>query len=550
MKWLIACTALLCMALLLATMIVFTSNGAREEAVLLASKATQGTSKLLTEQARRMLEPAEATVRQLAFDPLVTATTLDERVQRLHPLATELRTNPLLAAIYVGYDNGDFMLLRLLDSDEVRKRYEAPAQAEFVVQSIQTSADGNREGSYLFYSINHELLLQRPQADYRFEPRARAWYQLAVKQLAVVVSEPYVFLSTQKVGITVSQKSRLGAAVVGADVVIDELAQSLSALRTTPGTQIALVDADNKVLVHPNMPTTLRPQGGNMVFSSLQELKQPALTALASKKPNTGPAHLYELRGQEWLGVSMPFKGWRIDGVRLLIAMPSNEVIGQMQRRNTQLVALIAGLGVLLVALGWWAGTFIGRRLGILSGRAAHIGQIELAQPKRRNSLMREVNALSDTLDSTGEILQSFLDIDQILLTEPNLQRMLSVVLERAVNTTQSDGGIVFLWNETTQTMGDPTSFGNLPEGSTQAFEYPDDRPIRAQARSLSSGQQQAEWVLRSTNGNLKGMLLLLRTANPAQDSKSFEAFANRLASVLAAAIEMRQLLKDQKPVL
>ena len=77
-----------------------------------ATQTARDAGKLITEQARRMLEPAQSTVRQLGFDPIATATTLDERLQRIYVLSEELAVNELVSAIYVGYDNGDFVLAR------------------------------------------------------------------------------------------------------------------------------------------------------------------------------------------------------------------------------------------------------------------------------------------------------------------------------------------------------------------------------------------------------------------------------------------------------
>ena len=85
---------------------------------------------LISERAHRIVDPADATLRLLAFDPVTTATTLTARVRRL------LQQNQLLSAVYVGYPDGQFLLLRPLRHDYLRQKLGAPSQAAFMVQSM------------------------------------------------------------------------------------------------------------------------------------------------------------------------------------------------------------------------------------------------------------------------------------------------------------------------------------------------------------------------------------------------------------------------------
>ena len=164
----------------------------------------------------------QSTVRQLGFDPLTTATTLEQRLQRIYVLSEELAVNELVSAIYVGYDNGDFVLARPLDRPEVRRRFEAPPMANFLVQSVTQQADGSRRGEYRFFTADRKEIERRAQPDYRFDPRTRPWYQAGVRSGAPELSMPYVFFTTQQVGITLSQRSLSGRSAIGIDVVLDE----------------------------------------------------------------------------------------------------------------------------------------------------------------------------------------------------------------------------------------------------------------------------------------------------------------------------------------
>ena len=56
------------------------------------------------------MDPADATIRLLAFDPVASASTLPARLRRLPVLARLLEQNQLLSAVFIGYPDGQFLL--------------------------------------------------------------------------------------------------------------------------------------------------------------------------------------------------------------------------------------------------------------------------------------------------------------------------------------------------------------------------------------------------------------------------------------------------------
>ncbi|MBP3980737.1 hypothetical protein J8G26_08330 [Acidovorax sp. JG5] len=59
-------------------------------------------AQLISERVHRIVDPADATLRLLAFDPVASASTLAPRLRRMPVLARLLEQNPLLSAVYVG----------------------------------------------------------------------------------------------------------------------------------------------------------------------------------------------------------------------------------------------------------------------------------------------------------------------------------------------------------------------------------------------------------------------------------------------------------------
>ncbi len=547
----IASVVVLAMLVLAVAVLALGSYGSRQNAIATATHTARDAGKLVTEQARRMLEPAQATVRQLGFDPIATATTLEERLQRIYVLSEELAVNELVSAIYVGYDNGDFVLARPLDRPEVRRRFDAPPMANFLVQSVTRQPDGSRRGEYRFFTANGKDIERRPQPDYRFDPRTRPWYQAVADSGAPELSLPYVFFTTQQVGITLSQRSRDGGAVIGIDVVLDDLASSLSSLRVTPRTQLALVNAQNEVLAYPDMARVLKRGDNSFDFKTLKELDEPSLSPLNDLLSADSPTALYQVQGQEWLGVSMDFDVWRHPGMRLLVAMPSSELMGELERRRLQVIALVIAVVLLLLPFGWWAGAGIGRSLDSLSGRAQRIGRFDFARPAPGEpSWVREVNQLSTAMDGMGRTIDTFLRISETMATEPHVERMLGAVLQQFLAATRCDGAAVYLWNESTGHMTRAAAEGQLPVSLVGRFAFDAQRTVRTGTRKVDEDVHQMELELRGRTGQLQGMLVLNHHGDDEHADDAFIAFAKRLSGMLAVSIETRQLIDAQKNLL
>ncbi len=104
--------------------------------------------------------------------PLPLTGSLDERLNSLHYLREALEQADQVAALFIGYDDGDFFLLRPLSADSpLRVAFNAPESAHYLVQSVERDGAGATVGTFLFYDQNLTLLRRDAQPDYGFEPR-------------------------------------------------------------------------------------------------------------------------------------------------------------------------------------------------------------------------------------------------------------------------------------------------------------------------------------------------------------------------------------------
>ena len=155
-------------------------------------------------------------------------------------LYQQFRSHPYLRALYVGYPNGDFLMLqRAADGDGYTVRHllggEDPAQF-----------DQRRD--------SHFQVVGADDVAVDFDPRTRPWWQMALASDTTVWTDPYFFFTDNLPGTTVAERVDADGelvAVVGADVGLGDLGQILSSLPLGESGEAFVLGEDRTVIAAP-----------------------------------------------------------------------------------------------------------------------------------------------------------------------------------------------------------------------------------------------------------------------------------------------------------
>ena len=130
-----------------------------------------------------------------------------------------------------------------------------------------------------------------------FDPRVRPWYKGAESSSAATLTEPYIDAATGQTIIsiaTASKKAGQSVGVVGGDLSLQTLIDTLSA-RDFDGMGYAfLVSADGKILVHPDKTLVMKtlseafPQGAPRLSSDFSEVEVDGKTRIVNFTPVKG----------------------------------------------------------------------------------------------------------------------------------------------------------------------------------------------------------------------------------------------------------------------
>ena len=76
---------------------------------------------------------------------------------------------------------------------------------------------------------------------------------------------------------------------------------------------------------------------------------------MSELKTRSATVTSFALGSQEWLGVAFPFDALKGEVTRFLVAIPGDDLLGDIKAKRQQLIWLLVGLTALLLPLGWWA---------------------------------------------------------------------------------------------------------------------------------------------------------------------------------------------------
>ena len=361
------------------------------------------------DQVRNLLAPARLLVELLARHPLTRTAALAPRLEALPLLTTALVTHPEISAVYVGFGNGDFFLVRSL-RDPLRQSLNAPAGASFLVQSL-AATDRPTPGRYLFLDGQLAVVQDEPRPAYRFDPRTREWYRQAMSSATLIRTNPYVFFTTREIGTTLARRSGIDATVVGADITLQDLSRHLAQSRVTPSAQIALVDRLGFVIAHPDPERLVRPGPGDPALTRIDDLEDPALRQLLARPGDPTRGHTtLPVQGRAWIGGKRSIEVDVGEPLTLVLAAPRDELVAEA--RGLAQWQLLIGLGILGLTLGlvWLSARRISRPLEMLARSVERIGggDLDTTLPEVWNPL--EVGALRDVTDRMRRMLRGHIE--------------------------------------------------------------------------------------------------------------------------------------------
>jgi hypothetical protein len=329
-------------------------------------------------------EPVLAIVALASRVPQISEMTTRERDDRAALVITGLKRYRQLFSLYVGYDNGDFDMVTRVDGEErsaARKTLGAPDTAFFAHEVIRAEADGQRRAVWTFLDESGATIGEPAATEAAFDPRVRQWYRLAQADDKVHRSDPYIFASSQEIGITLSRKlDGASQGVFGADLAVREVSNFLAEKKISSSSEAFLFNDRGEIIAFPDDSKIRRAvkneQESTLIPTTIASLGDPAIAALYERVQKQGDQRMMRLEvdGRTYLSQVVPIMQRVGEADYLGMVAPVDEITAPINRIRTD--ALMYSLAVLLLVLPLYVTlvfVWLDRRLGQTSFSAADL---------------------------------------------------------------------------------------------------------------------------------------------------------------------------------
>ncbi|WP_415903097.1 HD domain-containing phosphohydrolase [Neptuniibacter sp. QD29_5] len=552
LKLVVSSAIVVSMTLLALVIIVNSYSSNRASLIESAEVNAQHVAESINLKIESFTQPISSSLRLLELDPLTSAYNHTKRLERLPVLVRALESNSILSAVYAGYADGDFFLLRSLKLEQVSERLNAPPNAAYLLQSIERSHQGTVETViWEFYDRSLFLLSSVAKDSIQFDPRKRPWFNKALSSETPVFTSPYVFFTTREIGVTFSTVNQATGTVIGMDASINDLSLLMKSLQPSPLNEMVLVEGTERAIAFPNPEKIiLDDSNGGLRLASVKELEKPALAHLLQEDTINSKISEFIVDGERWYGLKMPV-GKSKTSMRLVFAVPENELLAKANAILSEQLAWSSFIMLLLLAAGWAVGALIARPLTQLAEEVRHIARFDFQHEISVKTPIKEVRRLSKLVQTMASGVDHFKSISLTLSREEDLDKMLTKVTDDLVEITSAGAGYLYLYDAEQALLelasghnGDVLQAITVAEGNIDAI-------ITKVTKSASEvlGSPFATPLL-DRDGELLGVLLLIFDKRDPTGIYHFQKFVADISGSAATAVRTRRHAEEQEALI
>ncbi|PWQ95631.1 cache domain-containing protein [Leucothrix pacifica] len=270
-------------------------------------------------------------------------------------LFQQLKTTSQFSGMFYGDESGNFVYV--MRSDDV---------AEYRTKVVRTFATG-QEASFVWRDPDYNVVEREVDPLDVFDPRTRPWYRSAKESKDFIWTDPYIFFSSQKPGITAAVPVMEGdgtvSGVFGVDIEIEALSDFLAQLKIGQNGVAMILTRQGNVIAHPNSELIkVKNKEDTLEFVNITDINDEIVQAAFGELAQSGIASLgqeaqseFEHDGYGYVSTVIPAYNQELPWA-IAIYAPTEDFIGGIKANRIRniwiavFIALITGLIGLKVA--------------------------------------------------------------------------------------------------------------------------------------------------------------------------------------------------------
>jgi diguanylate cyclase (GGDEF)-like protein len=301
---------------------------------------------------RRFLEPAErsATLSRELLERGVLKASDTVGLERY--FLAQLHSNPQLGGIYLGQPNGAFVFVKR-DSD---------GNSEGFSSKFIGFAGGARQVSRVTRDANLNVTKRETLASDTYDPRSRPWYRAANRAGATIWTDPYVFFTSKRPGVTAASpvmRANEMIGVVGVDIEISGLSSFLNDVPLSEHGRAFIVDRNGTAVAFPKLDWVGRefsdelPKANTVGGAVVQSMLSAGSSRDSALSTNPMGMSSFEVGQDGYFGILRPFTIGNGTSWLIGIHAPSQDFMQEFMAQNAQQNSRIAWIFALTCLLAW-----------------------------------------------------------------------------------------------------------------------------------------------------------------------------------------------------
>lgn len=353
-----------------------------------------------------------------------------ENIVLVESMREVLRNHKRLTLIYTGTKDGRFIQIRRVTSDEFYRgdpEKKLPNGAAFAIRFIDNSISNPKE-MWVYEDSSRKILATEKLPAVTFDHRTQQWYKTVVENGLLHWSDIYVFSSSQKPGITVSNpvyndREFNFIGVLSLDIELDEISRFLKQYKTTENSRLFIVNAKSEVIAHSDAKQAVKMKGQKAQLNLISELDDKlCYEAFSEFEKNKKSTFVFNLDSKSYLATLSDFpkiKSFDCTGLeikadeynkewKLVNIVPIDDLIGELQKTQSKALQIAGILLIVSLAVMSFLAKRISKPIVSLAEESKKIIAFNLDSNFEIKSAIYEISVLNDAVLSMRHSMKAF----------------------------------------------------------------------------------------------------------------------------------------------
>lgn len=304
----------------------------------------------------------------------------------------QLKVHKQFFNIYYGNENGAFLMVSR----------DSKQEELFYIKQILIK-QGIRKVTLKTLNLSTKTAQTKQLNNDTYNPTVRPWYQQSKVNSKTIWTDPYIFFSSKRPGITAASPVVDGDGVfrgsVGVDIIVEELSDLLATLKFTKDGSIVIFDEKTNIIAsnNPEALVKVTPDSKKISLSKLEDLKDPILTkAYESFQNQSSLKNFIQLEHEDktYHVIFSPFSSSDITWI-IGIYLSEDSYVGEIKEQQKLNLYIALAIGLIFLIVGYPVANSISKPITNMQLFANELQHHHIDPPKLPPSILKEVDESS-----------------------------------------------------------------------------------------------------------------------------------------------------------